>query len=350
MVAPLDWGLGHATRCIPLIRELLARNCEVIVAGSGPSLQLLRNEFPDLPVVELPGYPVRYSSSTSQVWTLAAQLPRLLKTFLEEQRATEKIVAQYDVELVISDNRYGCRSSRAINVFMGHQVNLILPKEIKRLTRTANRLQSGLVAKFDRWWVPDHAGHDGLAGTLSASDRRGLRYVGPLSRFNRIERTTQAFDLAFLLSGPEPQRTLLERWVLSVAPTTSLKLALVRGTSAALHEAPASNLSVFNLLVAEEVANIMAASDVVVARSGYSTIMDLYHAGGRAVFVPTPGQTEQEYLACRMAGLGYAGFVEQHHVDLESIVRTASAYRGFPGKAQDLSQLRRALDEVLAIQ
>jgi hypothetical protein len=326
----------------------MAANCDVIIAGSGASLQLLRKEFPDLAVVELPGYPIRYSSSASQVLKIARQLPALLKTCLMERRATEKAVAQYDIHVVISDNRYGCWSARSTNVFMGHQVNLILPPLIKGLKRVVNRLHSRLAANFDQWWVPDYFGPNSLSGALSASNRLGLRYVGPLSRFSRIERKAKVFDVAFLLSGPEPQRTLLERWVLQAAPTTSLKVALVRGTATKLEGTPPPNVTAFGMLGSDEVAGIIATSDVVVARSGYSTIMDLFYCGGRAVFVPTPGQTEQEYLACRMAELGYAGYIEQHRIDFAAVLHAASAFSGFPGKAKDHSQLRRALDEVLA--
>jgi hypothetical protein len=348
LIAPLDWGLGHATRCIPLIRQLIAKGCEVVIAGSGASLQLLRGEFPRLPFAELPAYAVRYSSSSAQVRKLALQLPRLLKTCAMEHRETEKIVTRFGVDIIISDNRYGCRSSRTTNVFVGHQANLILPPGLKRLSSLVNRLHTAAIARFNYWWVPDYQGHESLAGVLSASDRPGVRYIGPLSRFGRIAKSIRMYDVAFLLSGPEPQRTLLERWVLGVVPTTDLKIALVRGTAASLDHVPASNLWVFNVLGSDDVAKIIAASDVIIARSGYSTIMDLFHAGGRAVFIPTPGQTEQEHLARRMAELGYAGYVEQGMIDLTSVVKTASAYGGFPGREQDYSHLSNALDEVLS--
>ena len=347
MIAPLDWGLGHATRCIPLIRQLLARNCDVIIAGSGLSFHLLRNEFPHLTATVLPGHAIRYAPTSSQMWKIAAQLPRLLTTYLQEHRATERIVARYGIDLVISDNRYGCRSEQATNVFIGHQVNLLLPQRLNLLSPAVNRIHSWVTAKFDRWWVPDYPAPDGVAGALSASDLPGLRYIGPLSRFGRIEKRSKTFDAAFILSGPEPQRTLLEKKVLDLVRTADMKFALVRGTATKLDIIAPLNLSVFDLIGSGDVADIIAASDIVVARSGYSTVMDLYCSGARAVFVPTPGQTEQEYLACRMAELGYAGYVEQGRMDLPSVKHAASAYRGFPGKGQDDLQLRRALDEVL---
>jgi hypothetical protein len=210
-----------------------------------------------------------------------------------------------------------------------------------------NRAHSRLTAKFDHWWVPDYAAPEGLAGALSASDVPGLRYIGPLSRFDRIEKKSKMFDAAFILSGPEPQRTLLEKRILELAQTTAMKFALVRGTATKLDVDPPGT-SVFGLVGSGDMSDIIAASDIVIARSGYSTIMDLYHTGGRAVFIPTPGQTEQEYLARRMAELGYAGYVEQDRMDMHSINHAATAFRGFPGKAQDDLKLRRALDEVLA--
>lgn len=347
----MDWGLGHATRCIPVIRELIDMGCTVLVGGSGPSIDLLREEFPSLPFILLPGYDPVYDRTSALVGRIASQLPRMLRTINDERKLTEEIISKHDVRLVLSDNRYGCRSDRVRSIFIGHQMNLLSPPGLEWLLPVVNRLHRSFLRKFHECWIPDWHGDSSIAGTLSMADGLAAKYIGPLSRFNKKNATRKRYAVTFILSGPEPQRTLLEQRIVSQAGRQHAKMCLIRGVEDTVVDLPvdsadAGNLEVFGRLNARQVEEILASSELVVARSGYSTIMDLTYLGGKAVFVPTPGQPEQEYLAHRMETLGIAGFVSQEHFDLDRI-HALSGYSGFEGMTNDHTRLRNALQEAL---
>src|SRR6185436_6129983 len=152
LVCPLDWGLGHATRVLPVIQELIQRNCDVAVATSGPALALLRKEFPALHYYRITGYEPTYSSSGSLVWSLATQLPKFVRTIRIEHEEIESIVWQDGFQVVISDNRYGCWSTKVPSVIITHQLNILAPSVLSGIVNFVNRLQ---IRKFSTCWVPD---------------------------------------------------------------------------------------------------------------------------------------------------------------------------------------------------
>lgn len=343
LVTPMDWGLGHATRCIPLIRTLLELDCEVFVAGSGPSLEILKEAFPSLPAFfTLPSYDPKYAHSGALKWKLARQFPRLLRTVKREEVVTKEIVRTHNIEVIISDNRYGCRTAQTINIFMGHQINLPLASS-RWLSSLINGYHRTFLDKFDGWWIPDWKGEDSLAGGLSQTDHSKALYLGPLSRFDKLPVTPKVYDIAFILSGPEPQRTLFEERVIAIVAHYGGKMCLVRGARDGRVIEGGAELTVFDLPGSTTIADVIAKSRVIVARPGYSTIMDLAHTGGKAVFIPTPGQAEQEHLARRLERKGIAGYVGQDAIDLDIIVEKASRYAGFEGMTMRKEELQRAV-------
>lgn len=345
----MDWGLGHATRCIPLIRTLLELNCELFVAGSGPSLEILKEEFPFLPdFFTLPSYDPKYAHSGALKWKLARQFPRLLRTVKREEVVTNEIVRTHNIEVIISDNRYGCRSAQTVNIFMGHQINLPLASP-QWLGSVINGYHRTFLDKFDGWWIPDRKGEDSLAGELSQTDHPKAVYLGPLSRFDKLPGTPKVYDIAFILSGPEPQRTLFEERVLAIAAHYGGKICIVRGTRDRRVIHGGAEFTVFDLPGSATIAEVIGRSGVIVARPGYSTIMDLAHTGGKAVFIPTPGQAEQEHLARRLERKGIAGYVGQAALDFDIIVEKASRYAGFEGMATRKKELQRVLRTALKI-
>lgn len=346
LVAPLDWGLGHATRCVPIIRELIRLNCHVVLAGNGPSLTLLREEFSSLPCIEVAGYSPVYARTSSLVRKLSTQLIKFRKAITDEHRQTVEIVRQHNIGLIISDNRYGCWSKEARSIFVCHQVNLLLSKSMSWLEPTVNRIHRSYIRSFDHCWIPDHEGKDALGGVLSSSDGLDATYVGPLSRFQPSQPLEKEFDLTFVLSGPEPQRSMLEEDVIRKTRGMKERMCLVRGILKGTAISSRENLSVFDFMNSEDLQRVMARSKFLVMRSGYSTIMDLTSCGGNVFFVPTPGQTEQQYLARRFEMKGIAGFAEQHAFDPRHALAQAVKYRGFAGSVNDHFLLRAALRKV----
>lgn len=302
LVAPLDWGLGHAARCVPVIRTLLEQDAVPIIGADKGPLALLRDEFPKLEHVRLPGLEIRYGTGTSQAWALARQLPRMLRQVQQEYRLFLSIRKQLDLRAVISDQRFGLRADDLPSVLITHQVFPFSPFAQSQ----ARRINLLLIRRFHRCWVPDHAEAPGLAGALS----HGLllpdnaRYIGPLSRFGST--TTHdgtAWRTVSVISGPEPQRTLLVKAVLEQLPAISGRHLVVTGEPG---RPPASegSIEVAGHLPAAELQAAMAAAELIVSRTGFSTLMDLEALGRGALLVPTPGQPEQEYLGRLHAGTG----------------------------------------------
>jgi predicted glycosyltransferase len=354
LVAPLDWGLGHATRCIPIIKELLNLKCEVFIAASGHQKALLELEFPALPFVDLPGYDIKYGKNRAfTVLKIISHIPKILIRIKQEKAWFRRFITQERPDAVISDNRYGLYSREVFSVFMTHQLSIKTS-----LGRTADRLLQMInyraIGRFSVCWVPDWAvdREDGpskkisLAGVLAHPEKLPaipLRYIGVLSRFEKISGNgsfvnkgpAENCDLLILLSGPEPQRTLLERMIIGQLPGFSGKAILVRGLPGDLRglhappsPPPASNprLTVYDHLPAGLLNALLCGAGMVISRPGYSSVMDLLKLGKKCIFVPTPGQTEQEYLGEYLSEKRLALSLSQPGFSLAAALETAGRF------------------------
>jgi uncharacterized protein (TIGR00661 family) len=345
LVAPLDWGLGHATRCIPIIKVLLESGCEVILAGSGASLALLKTEFPELKTEELPGYKPTYPASGSMMIKLALQAPKFFNAVLKENSATEKLVEKHQINFVISDNRYGCYSREVPSVFITHQLKLIAPAGWGWLATFANYVTHIFMKRFSECWVPDLPGSV-LSGKLSRTENQQIKFIGPLSRLSTYPKTIK-HDLLAIISGPEPQRTFFEQLIIREVVKSDLKALIVRGVIGTERKMIADGVEVVDHLNSEKLSEAMAASKLVLSRSGYSTILDLARLGKKAIFVPTPGQTEQEYLAHRFKELQVAYFMDQKSFSLAHALDESEKYTGFENYFSDDDRLKQALTSYL---
>lgn len=299
LVAPLDWGLGHATRCIPLIYALQNLGASVILAAEGATAALLQNEFPAAVILPLTGYRISYSKNKSTFFLkLLSQVPGIYFTIKKENKWLKKIVKEYSIDAVISDNRMGLYHKQVPCVYITHQ--LYIETGIGRLNRLLQKMHYKFINRFTQCWVPDAAGQQNLAGILSHPQELPLvpiKYLGILSRFKKQEQPL-VNDLLILLSGPEPQRTIFENILLKQLQNNAFAVILVRGLPLEKKEITApGNLKIINHLSACELSTYIQQSKWILARAGYSTIMDLATLQKKAILVPTPGQGEQEYLA-----------------------------------------------------
>ncbi len=351
LIAPLDWGFGHATRCIPIIRELLDRDCTVSIAGSGDALTILKLEFPQLAFFSLPAYHPVYPSSGSMVLKMALQLPKFLQVISHEHEAIEQLVKENKFDLIISDNRYGCWSSTVPSVFVTHQINILMPKGFGWLGNSINRMNERLIRKFSFCWIPDNPPPNNLAGNLdqmrSLSVARPLKYIGHLSRFIARKHRDYKYDLTCVLSGPEPQRSIFEKKVLSQLENTGLNCFIVRGIVSSKGNPISKAVESADYLSGQGLQNVIEESTCILARSGYSTIMDLARLGKNAIFIPTPGQTEQEYLASRVMEMGIAYSMAQKEFNLREAWEKSKSFKGFETMLTDQELLHHALNEVL---
>lgn len=319
LLAPLNWGLGHASRCIPIIRTLLESGVEVVLASDGEALDLLRAEFPELTALELPSYRIRYTHH-NMVRNMAWQLPRIIRAVRAEHVATERLVQQHGIDGIISDNRYGCFSRNVSSVIMTHQLRVKVNNPA--LEYAANLVLRKALRQFNEVWTPDLPGEGALSGVLSHPVPPGLppvRFIGHLSRFQAQPETHTEYDVAVVLSGPEPQRTYLEQILLEQALQMPLKFMFVQGKpKTKTHQFVSENIEMTSFLTSERLEQLMASSRVIVCRSGYSSLMDLKKTGKQALLIPTPGQTEQEYLAAKLHGNGQFMMQQQTAINLQA--------------------------------
>lgn len=282
----LNWGLGHASRSIPLIKKLMQHN-QVQIASDGEAGILLQKEIPSLDYTELPSYGIHYKYSSMHL-NMLVQFPKMVATYTNEKSAIKTIFEDKQIDLIISDHRYGCRNREVESVFLGHQINIIG-------SGAATRINKSLIAKFDHCWVPDYDDQR-LSGELSTGGGiPNLSFIGPLSRMEK-KLVDKKYDIVIVLSGPEPKRTTLEQKLLKQLANLKLKACLVRGTKKANHIED-EQLEIFDLLESSRLNEIMSSADMIVCRSGYSSLMDLEVLGKPALIIPTSGQKEQEYLA-----------------------------------------------------
>lgn len=338
LLAPLDWGLGHATRCIPIIKELLIQKYEVWIAATGDQKALLMAEFPNLLFVELPGYHVRYDKNRAFTFLrLIGSIPKILTRIKEEHRWLERFREKVELDAVISDNRYGLWGKDLYSVLITHQLG-IRTSLGSWMDRWVQRLHYRLIGRFSAVWVPDQEEGLGLAGALSHPRRMPLpptRYIGVLSRMEvpggeegaLTGVAEESLDLLVLLSGPEPQRTILEKriWVqLGVFPGNVVFVRGLPGGGAVLEGM--ANVRVYDHLPARALNEVMVRTKLVLARAGYSTVMDLVRLRKRSVLIPTPGQTEQEYLGRYLAEKRIALCVRQAGFSLTEALRRADKF------------------------
>ena len=324
LVAPLDWGLGHATRCIPLIHQFLNADCEVIIAAEGQQRQLLAQEFPKLVFVDLPGYRLKYGKNRWHTLTkIILQTPKILITINHEKKWLKKIFNNKHLDIVVADNRYGLHHPSVVSVFITHQLHIksSLGNWIDDLLQKINY---GFISRFNYCWVPDAADSDNLAGELShpsALPHVTTSYMGVLSRIKK-NNSTPSGKLLVLLSGPEPQRTIFEQKILQQLNQMQCPATLVRGLAGA--DIPGSALlNIHQHLPAAALQQAINEAGIIISRSGYSTIMDVLPLGKKCIFIPTPGQPEQEYLAGYLAEKGWCCTAPQQRFSLPQLLDQA---------------------------
>ena len=338
LVAALNWGLGHATRCVPIIRFLQQQNAEVFLASDGRAFHLLKKEFPELPIFELPSYGITYRTS-SMIFNFAFLFPKMFTAISKEKKVIEKLVEEHQLDIIISDNRFGCHAAAAYNIFMTHQLNIPIPMPVvNQIGNWYNHLQ---IKKFKECWVPDFEGTPNLAGRLSHQHNIGnTKYIGALSRmqFRSSEIKRKAI---IILSGPEPQRTYLEKKIIQQAKELQFQFLIVKGqTEQQEHFFIEKNIEVFSFLTSEDLEKAIAESEVVISRSGYTTLMDLVFLEKKAILIPTPGQTEQEYLAKHFHQQKIFFTQNQKAFNLKNALEQVNNFSGF-----DKSMFRKSLFE-----
>ena len=297
-ISPLDWGFGHSTRCVPIISNLLKTN-KVIIGVTDVNKQFFDLYFPDIQKINVPSYGIKYSKLLPVWLKILFQFSKIKSVIRQEQKLLEKIVIENSIDVVISDNRFGLFNKKTENIFITHQIKIVAPF----FSGYATKFNLNYIHNFSRVWVPDHKNQsERLSGNLSDSDAVSIpvEYIGPqsaLSIFDLDIATIDRSDYLILLSGVEPQRTILENSLIDKFKFSNKKITLVRGSDTEV-KIENKNISVINFAYGAELKKLILSAETIICRSGYSTLMDLnFLKKEKLILVPTPGQTEQKYLA-----------------------------------------------------
>ncbi len=324
----------------------MSQNVEVLLAADRRPFDLLKKEFPLLTLIRLPGYSISYPNDTRIAAKVILQIPQLIYSAMNEHRMLRKIIRDFRVQAVISDSRFGLFARGIPSVYISHQIGIKMSPRLEWASHAVYLINRTLINRYSECWIPDFAGEDNLSGELSHHYPlpRNAKYVGPLSRFKKISGIGKEYDVLVLLSGPEPQRSILEGIVLDQLKASSYRSLVVRGVPEKNQRIKLSEfVTVVSSLESEALNVAILSSEIILSRPGYSTVMDLAVLGSRAIFIPTPGQTEQEYLAAIFLKNGTFYICRQDTFNLDEAVKEA---RQRPGISFNTSTGARLHDVV----
>jgi len=341
------WGLGHATRTLPIIRRTIEEGHEVTVVSSGRALSMLRQELGDSATfAHLEDYqPPELPNSTFLALATFLRFPLYVTAMFHEHDYVRRFLEETKIDVIFSDNRFGFYSRQVPSFFMGHQLRILNPLRNKVLEDGTEIYNKYFLDRYAGVIVPDFE-EDGLAGRLahdlSIFDERRLNYVGVLSEF-AYRPTVEDVDVFVSISGPEPQRSSFERLVRSQLDGFGGRVVTSLGKP---EDNGHSGPNLRSYLNREEREEFLNRSKIVVARSGYSTLMDLSVLKKRGFLVPTPGQLEQEYLAKHHMERKTFYSVPERDLDLPSQLEAALAFKAPTLRQPSERAVRKALDVI----
>lgn len=323
LYAVLNWGLGHATRSIPIIQHLIDTGNKLIIASDGEALNLLQKEFPRLIFEKVCAYNVVYASNSANFnITLAKQIPKFIKAIKNEHNDCIALCKKHKVDYIISDNRYGFYHNKITSAFICHQLHLLY-EDNYLFEKIVNKSYQGYLKKFTQIWVPDFAAPFSISGKLSKLNWKKIQFIGADSRFKN-QKISSKNDILVILSGPEPQRSLLEDITLKQIAKIKGQHTLIRGTQQAKNIKSNKNVKLIDFATSKELNQLVTDSEMIVCRSGYTSVIDLLKLKKKALLIPTPGQVEQEYLAKNLAEKNWFYTQKQNDINIETAIHKIS--------------------------
>ncbi|AUC78406.1 glycosyltransferase [Nonlabens sp. MB-3u-79] len=347
LIAPLNWGLGHATRCIPIIDAIIKNGDRPIIASDGLALALLKKEYPKQTFIELPSYDISYAKEGQNLrLKMLKDSPKIWMAIRNEHQMLQEIIPKYTISGIISDNRLGLYSNLVPSVIITHQLQVLSGST----TWLSTQLHLHYIKKYDYCWIPDADGPDNLSGKLSYNEDFEIEkvYLGPLSRFKNTGNYQKKYDLMVLLSGPEPQRGIQEKRLLTELKTYKGEVLFIAGKVEKEQKVEKKGrLTYYNYLSTDGLQKALDRSEMVLSRSGYTTIMDLQKMGKKAFFIPTPGQFEQEYLAELLDQKEIVPYATQEDFHIQMLSRVEH-YKGLGSIQSSSRSLSSILEETFS--
>jgi UDP:flavonoid glycosyltransferase YjiC (YdhE family) len=322
LISPLEWGLGHAARIVPIAKQLRELDNNVIIASGRSLMPFFRTELPDVQLIEFPGFRPVYSAMLPQYLVLLLQTPFLIYQIVKEHYALKKIITENKIDIVISDNRFGLWNKSITTAYITHMPLIPFPLPFRFLEFIGKALHLSVISKYSLCFIPDLPGGNNLSGRLSHGFAlpQNVRYIGILSRFSDSFPATEHSikkekSITVILSGPEPQRSILKKLLARLLNDHPGQISMLGGDPAGKNGPEAEgNITYFNHLSSDAMSKLISSAESVICRSGYTTIMELASLKCSALLIPTPGQTEQEYLAEYLSGKGCFSTLKQNEI------------------------------------
>jgi uncharacterized protein (TIGR00661 family) len=354
LICPLEWGLGHAGRMIPLARKLQERHNTVFIGAGKEHQSFFRNELPGLNYIDFQGFKPGYSRFLPQYIALLLKTPVLFYHIFEEHKRLKRIIHENKIDIVISDNRFGLWNRSIKTVYVTHQPVIPLPEKLKHLEWIGILFHRFFISKYSFCFIPDLPGDLNLSGRLTHNVKlpENARFIGILSRFT-VRSYSQENKAGFphitvILSGPEPQRGILRQKLVEILKYRQPLTVILEGKPGSSAEVIRSeNIISYNHLPPNEMQDMIAGSESIVTRSGYTSVMELISLNCNALLIPTPGQTEQEYLAKYLSGKGWFTMVSQDRLDAGTDLPARKAPWTMQLIDESLELLKKALNELL---
>lgn len=327
-----SWGLGHSTRSLPIIRKLINENNNVTIISNGRSLELLKKELGEKAhYKDIPDYPMLLSENSRQFMAKSViYWPLFIKRIESGLVELSKLLKEKKYNLIISDARYDMYSKKIPSFFISHQMRIMNPLRIKILESGSELFNLFFFKRFSSVVVPDYIDNS-ISGDLSHNlkkiDENKLHYIGALSDFKK-KKMKKDIDYLISISGPEPQRSILEGKLAVQIQDLNGNIVMTLGKVEKYSMMKKKNITTYSFLTKEKREELLNRAKIVVSRSGYSTIMDLGVIDTKALLIPTPGQIEQEYLSDYHNKKGTFYSVKQNEINLKKDVEIAKKTTG----------------------
>lgn len=290
-----DWGLGHVSRSVGIIRQLLKQKNTLYFAGTSLQQEIICSYFPLVNRINMSGYDFQFKGSNNWNREIIRNAFKLFFSIKKENKTLHKLCKTLQIQCIISDHRYGFFHTKIPSFFVTHQVNLPL-KGVQKLVQRWHLKQ---LKKFTAIWVVDDS-TSSYAGKLSDSKNLSLNIfpIGIQSRFisKNTSNQIEPYILA-VISGPFPYSLKLFEEILEYAKTTKTLVKCIVPTHLNLPKIPSKNILFYSTNNWKEIDELYHDCIGVISRSGYSTLMDVETLQKKACLIPTPGQPEQLYLS-----------------------------------------------------
>ena len=348
-IAPLNWGLGHATRLLPLIKYLVEKNYTVYIGASGRSKEILKQEVNKCFFIDFPEYPIKYPQSRFFVSRfMLIVFPNMLLAMKKEKNRIKVLHEQYKFNLIISDNRFSLALKGVKSLLISHQLRYKLPWPIQKMEWLPEYFNTRHFRKYDKIIIPDTNQNKTLTGDLSHNMRylpaEKLYYLGIMTDLEEsIDGNNKAIDYFVIISGPEPQRTKFEKIILKQVCDLKGRIVVALGKPEKAYKIRMGNVEIYAYLNREKISYYMKKAKFIISRPGYTTVMEMIESKKHGLFIPTPGQIEQIYLAKYYLENKWCYYTSQYRIDLINAVKIAQTYPGFP---ENFSRSRENLDKL----